>query len=149
MSHRKRGTGRLGHLLRLPEPSGGCRVLVGWEILRLQTGGVRRDLGERRDDAARTDAVDPDVLVRVLEGHHLRQLNDPGLGGAVGRHAGQPDEAGRRSSVDDDTAALLKHHLNGVFGAEEGPCQVRGEDAVPDIFSQIGVMMNLPWILRC
>src|SRR3954464_683139 len=82
-------------------------------------------LHHRRMQLARDNRVHPDVLRRVLHRYHARKLDHAGLGGRIGdlRRAA-PANAGRGGDVDDRAAALLLHHRQHVFTAEEYALQV-------------------------
>src|SRR5260370_24571864 len=89
-------------------------------------------------DGARRDAVHAHALAPPGRAELAREHDDGGLGGAVVGHHGRAVDAGERGDVDDDAAALLRHHLLAVpLAAEEDAVQVDADHGVPAVDGNI------------
>src|ERR1700687_2604786 len=71
--------------------------------------GLQHVQNGRCRDTSRTDCVDADILASVLDRGGSSEIYDSGLCRIVGAECGIAKEAGNRSGVDDNAAALFPH----------------------------------------
>ena len=107
-------------------------LLVDHGLLFLGVGG-EVGLEDGSLDEAGTDGVYSDAAVGVFEGSILGEADDAVLAGDEGCRAGEPDEAGNRSIVDDGASATLEHFRDLVLHAEPDAGEVDAYDPVPEV----------------
>ena len=126
--------GRAGHLLRLRLAAdrlhGRFCLAVRMRSSRVFRAHARAASAQIGIDVPGADAVDADVLARVIDRELLGQHDDAALAGRVGRDARRGDEAVDRRDVDERAAALLAQMRDGELAAVERAAQVDGDGAV-------------------
>src|SRR5688572_43325 len=120
--------GRASDLLGLAETSD--------RVLRHSlSASVRHAAVTERDalglDGARRQRVDTDVVARVVDGHHLGELDQRALGRAVDAPARRTDPAHLRGDVNDATATGIGHVRDDGTAHEIGTREIDGDGSVP------------------
>src|SRR6266550_5580578 len=138
-------------VLAREEDDHGCHV-VGVELLDLGDAAVlaldaallphlarAADLLVDRHPGPRdgTDRVHRDAVLAEVAGSDLGEAADRGLGGAVVRLAGIPEQPRSRAERDDAAPALLAHVSARVADAGERALQVHGEDGIPLLLAHV------------
>ena len=130
---------RLGDLVRGTQALEGDQALCGsFHPL----GGGRNS---RRRNAARRDRIDANVVRRQLDRHAAHQVDQAGLGRAVGRVIGRRLHPFDRGDADDAARRAARDHRAGdQLGVEEEVAQVHPVIAVPLRRRHVGDRIERP-----
>src|SRR5690606_3479471 len=121
-----------GNLLR---PAVAQQLAAGAQLVLLVVGAgvVEHPLGHVGFNQTRTDRVDADVPFAQVAGRSHGEVDQAGLGGAVGIAAGAGAYSRHRGRVDDGATVLLLHLPGDVLGEIHRPVQVDLHHFLPDL----------------
>src|SRR5262247_629680 len=109
---------------------------VAWRSYALERlqGTHERRLIQRRVDrggnVCRSDAVDPDAVLRQFDRDRPREMDDRRLRRSVGHQTGAGVDSTNRRGVDDHTAAVRRHVPGGALAADDDAVEVDRDHAV-------------------
>ena len=87
-------------------------------------------------DIARRQCVDENAVPGQFHRQHMRQMDEPGLRGAVGRDLANGPKAQYRRDIDNAAGALLLDEvMRKLARREPGALQVRVDDIIPIRFA--------------
>ena len=91
----------------------------------------------RRRDNRRTDRVDANVLVDVLDRGGFGETDDSVLARHVGRHVGLRQNPDGRGGVNDRAAALVEHDRYLLLHAQPDALEIDVDDPVPVLLADL------------
>src|SRR6516165_3042167 len=99
---------------------------------RLAGLGLEESAVEIGLDIARRQRVDENAVSRQFHRQHMRQVGQPGLGGAIGRHPAYRAQTEHRGDIDDATRAPRADQVMSEFTrCEPGALEVCVDHVVP------------------
>ena len=100
-------------------------------LVMLHAGVLDIAVDQRREDKARMNRIDTDLVRSEGQCIVFRHRAHRALGGVIRRNIGAADDAVDRRDIDDGPATGLAHRCNGVFGAQEDGGRVDSHHPLP------------------